>query len=76
MPSTSWKQHKLMTAVEHSPSFAKKVGIPQRVGAEFAQADNAKGITKHPDTGSAAKHDKMLAGEERRHDDLEKSKHV
>lgn len=47
--SSSWKQHKLMTAVEHSPSFAKKVGIPQSVGREFAKADNRAGITKHPD---------------------------
>lgn len=49
MPSVSWKQHKLMTAVEHSPSFAKKVGIPQKVGRDFAKADNKAGITKKPD---------------------------
>lgn len=49
MPSVSWKQHKLMTAVEHSPSFAKKVGIPQKVGRDFAKADNRAGITKKPD---------------------------
>lgn len=49
MPSTSWKQHKFMTAVEHSPSFAKKVGVPQSVGRDFAKADNKAGITKHPD---------------------------
>lgn len=49
MPSTSWKQHVLMTAVEHSPSFAKKVGIPQSVGRDFAKADNKAGITKKPD---------------------------
>lgn len=49
MPSVSWKQHKLMTAVEHSPAFAKKVGIPQSVGRDFAKADNKAGITKKPD---------------------------
>lgn len=49
MPSVSWKQHRLMTAVEHSPSFARKVGIPQSVGRDFAKADNRAGITKHPD---------------------------
>lgn len=38
-----------MTAVEHSPSFAKKVGIPQKVGRDFAKADNRAGITKKPD---------------------------
>lgn len=49
MPSKSWAQHKLMTAVEHSPAFAKKVGIPQSVGRDFAKADNKAGITKKPD---------------------------
>lgn len=49
MPSKSWAQHKLMTAVEHSPSFARKVGISQSVGSDFAKADNAAGITKNPD---------------------------
>lgn len=28
-----------MQAVAHSPEFAKKVGIPQKVGKEFAKAD-------------------------------------
>jgi hypothetical protein len=28
-----------MRAVAHSPSFAKKVNIPQKVGKEFAEAD-------------------------------------
>jgi hypothetical protein len=55
MPSKSWKQHKLMTAVEHSPEFAKKVGIPQSVGRDFAKADNRAGITKHPDKRSKRK---------------------
>lgn len=31
-----------MRAVAHSPSFAKKVGIPQSVGKEFAAADKGK----------------------------------
>ena len=35
MPVKSEAQAKLMRAVEHSPEFAKKVGIPQRVGAEM-----------------------------------------
>jgi hypothetical protein len=42
MPSTSKKQHNLMEAVAHSPSFAKKVGISQKVGKEFAKADKGK----------------------------------
>tara|TARA_R110000822_G_scaffold158199_2_gene297783 strand:+ start:133 stop:411 length:279 start_codon:yes stop_codon:yes gene_type:complete len=42
MPSKSPSQHKLMAAVAHNPEFAKKVGIPQKVGKEFSTADEAK----------------------------------
>lgn len=39
MPSSSGKQARLMEAVAHDPGFARKAGIPQRVGKEFAMAD-------------------------------------
>jgi len=39
MPSKSAKQAKLMAAVANNPKFAKKVGVPQSVGREFANAD-------------------------------------
>jgi hypothetical protein len=42
MPSKSKAQHNLMEAVAHSPKFAKKIGIPQKVGKEFAKADEGK----------------------------------
>ena len=42
MPSKSPSQHRLMEAVAHNPAFAKKVGIPQKVGKEFARADEGK----------------------------------
>jgi hypothetical protein len=42
MPSKSPAQHKLMEAVAHNPKFAKKVGISQKVGKEFAKADEGK----------------------------------
>ena len=42
MPSKSKAQHNLMEAVAHSPKFAKKVGISQKVGKEFARADEGK----------------------------------
>lgn len=38
MPARSKKQFRLMAAVAHSPAFAKKVGISQKVGQEFASA--------------------------------------
>lgn len=31
-----------MAAIAHSPSFAKKVGVPQSVGQEFTKADKGK----------------------------------
>jgi len=42
MPSKSKKQHDLMQAVAHNAAFAKKVGISQKVGREFTDADRAK----------------------------------
>lgn len=42
MPSKSKAQHNLMEAVAHSPKFAKKVGISQSVGQDFAKADEGK----------------------------------
>ena len=42
MPSTSKKQHNFMEAIAHSPSFAKKVGVPQSVGKDFSTADKGK----------------------------------
>tara|TARA_R110000868_G_scaffold340690_1_gene601376 strand:+ start:1029 stop:1337 length:309 start_codon:yes stop_codon:yes gene_type:complete len=42
MPSKSSSQHRLMAAVAHNPAFAKKVGIPAKVGKEFVRADKKK----------------------------------
>jgi hypothetical protein len=42
VPSTSKKQHNFMAAIAHSPSFAKKVGVPQSVGKDFNNADKGK----------------------------------
>lgn len=46
MPSKSAKQHRFMEAIAHSPEFAKKAGVPQSVGKDFAKADDKAGITK------------------------------
>jgi hypothetical protein len=46
MPSKSKAQHKLMNAVAHNAKFAKKVGIPQSVGKDFAEADKGKKFKK------------------------------
>jgi len=43
MPATSEKQKRFMDAVAHNKGFAKKVGVPQSVGAEFS--DKSKGMS-------------------------------
>ena len=42
MPSTSRRQHNLMAIVANDPAAAKRVGIPQSVGAEFMKADKGR----------------------------------
>ena len=54
MPSVSKKQHNFMEAIAHSPSFAKKVGVPMSVGKDFATADKGKKFSKG---GTMAKSD-------------------
>jgi len=46
MPSHSKKQHNFMEAIAHSPSFAKKVHIPQSVGKDYVAADKGKTFGK------------------------------
>ena len=46
MPSKSAKQHNFMEAVAHNPAFAKKVGVPKKVGEDFSQADKGKKFSK------------------------------
>ena len=42
MPAKSKAQEKLMQAVAHNKDFAKKVGIPQKVGKEFVKPVSKK----------------------------------
>ena len=46
MPAKSKSQERLMQAVAHNPAFAKKVGIPQKVGKEFVGAPAPKPSVK------------------------------
>jgi hypothetical protein len=52
MPSTSKKQHNFMAAIANSPSFAKKVGVPQSVGKDFTTADKGRKFSKGGDMAS------------------------
>lgn len=54
MPSVSKKQHNLMAAVAHNPTFAKKVGIPQSVGKDFSTADKGRKFSKGGDIMATA----------------------
>jgi hypothetical protein len=49
MPSKSKAQHNFMAAIAHSPSFAKKAGVPVSVGKEFVSADKGKKFSKGGD---------------------------
>jgi hypothetical protein len=49
MPSKSKAQHNFMAAIAHSPSFAKKAGVPVSVGKEFVTADKGKKFSKGGD---------------------------
>ena len=55
MPSVSKKQHNFMAAIANSPSFAKKVGVPQSVGKDFTTADKGRKFSKGGDTMATAK---------------------
>jgi hypothetical protein len=49
MPSSSAKQRNFMAAIANSPSFAKKVGVPQSVGKDFNEADKGRKFSKGGD---------------------------
>jgi hypothetical protein len=49
-----------MEAIAHSPSFAKKVGIPQSVGKDFSTADKGRKFSKG---GEMAESKKMVGKE-------------
>lgn len=49
MPSRSMKQHRLMEAVAHNPEFARKAGIPQKVGKDYSEADKGRDLKSLPD---------------------------
>jgi hypothetical protein len=62
MPSKSKAQHNFMEAIAHSPSFAKKVGVPQKVGQDFSNADKGRKFSKGGDTMATKMMKKMAAG--------------
>ena len=61
-----------MEAIAHSPSFAKKAGVPQSVGKDFAKADKGRKFSKGGDM--AAK--KLFRGKETYTEELGEAKAV
>lgn len=53
MPSSTAKQARTMAAAAHSADFAKRVGIPMSVAAEFNKADAKTGILRKKKKPSA-----------------------
>lgn len=55
MPAKTKKQEKFMRAVAHSPSFAKKVGVPMSVGREFTKKESDMPIVPKMETESESR---------------------
>ncbi len=49
MPSTSRSQHNLMALVANDRAAAKRLGIPQKVGKEFMEADKGRKFARGGD---------------------------
>jgi hypothetical protein len=49
-----------MAAIANSPSFAKKVGVPQSVGKDFSSADKGRKFSKGGDMKSDMKEDMRM----------------
>lgn len=60
MPSKTQAQHNLMAMVANDPAAAKRVGIPQKVGKEFMQADKGRKFNR----GGDMKESKAMVGKE------------
>jgi hypothetical protein len=54
MPSKTPKQKRFMAAVANNPKFAKKVGVPSKVGKEFEMKDKTKKMAKGGSTSARA----------------------
>ena len=60
MPSKTKAQHNLMAMVANDPAAAKRVGIPQKVGKDFIQADKGRKFNE----GGAMKESKAMVKKE------------
>ena len=72
MPSKSKAQRNLMAAAAHNPAFAKKVGIKQSVGQDFAAADKGKKFKG----GGMAKLNKLFKGKDTYAEEVKEAKAI
>lgn len=63
MPSVSGKQHRFMEMVAHDPAAAKRVGVPQSVGQDFAQADKGRKFSTKGIASAMRKHKPKMEAE-------------
>jgi hypothetical protein len=63
-----------MQAVAHSPEFAKKAGVPQSVGRDFAAADKGRKFAKGGDM--ATKGMNLFKGKETYGEELKEAKAI
>jgi hypothetical protein len=60
MPSKTKSQHNLMALVANDSAAAKRLGIPQKVGKEFMEADKGRKFAQ----GGEMKESKAMVGKE------------
>jgi hypothetical protein len=60
MPSKTRAQHNLMAMVANDPAASKRLGIPQRVGKDFMEADKGRKFAE----GGQMKESKAMMGKE------------
>ena len=77
VPSSSKNQARFMQAVAHNPKFAKKAGVPQSVGKDFAAADKGKSF-KGGGNMAAKKPDlkKLFKGKDTKSEELKEAKAI
>ena len=61
MPSSSKKQHNFMEAIAHNKAFAKKAGVSQSVGKDFATADKGKTFKKGGEMATKKMNPRVMA---------------
>jgi len=76
VPSKSKKQHNFMEMIAHSPKMAKKAGVPQAVGKEFAAADKGKSFNEGGKMAKKVDLKKMFKGKESVGEELKEAKAI